>query len=227
MKPTSGTARSTRQFCYQQPHHGGRLAGGRRRQHFRRLVIGCLASTAALGLAFMVVKGFEYKEDIDKHLVPGAQFALHGNGRPVVLRILLARHRRACHPPHHRHRPGDPAGAAGLPQEASARQNPGDRGHGIILAPRRYHLDISLSPDLPAGTGLMSAESSEPRHDGREALAPERPDLGRAVAVALAQPRAGLCAHGPVHADGRYCDRVRQSRLLSSCCSWNWRHRRR
>lgn len=49
-------------------------------QHFRRLVLGCLASTAALGLTFMVVKGFEYKEDIDKHLVPGAEFALHESG---------------------------------------------------------------------------------------------------------------------------------------------------
>jgi cytochrome c oxidase subunit 3 len=49
-------------------------------RHFRRLVIGCLASTAALGLAFLVVKGFEYKEDIDKHLVPGAHFALHEVG---------------------------------------------------------------------------------------------------------------------------------------------------
>lgn len=48
--------------------------------HFRRLVIVCLALTAALGLAFLVVKGFEYKEDIDKHLLPGAQFALKETG---------------------------------------------------------------------------------------------------------------------------------------------------
>lgn len=48
--------------------------------HFRRLVLWCLASTAALGLVFVVVKGFEYKEDIDKHLVPGAGFALHETG---------------------------------------------------------------------------------------------------------------------------------------------------
>jgi len=48
--------------------------------HSRRLVISCLASTAALGLGFLVVKAFEYKEDIDKHLVPGAQFALHEVG---------------------------------------------------------------------------------------------------------------------------------------------------
>jgi cytochrome c oxidase subunit 3 len=49
-------------------------------RHFRRLVISCLTATAALGLAFLVVKGFEYKEDIAKHLVPGAQFALKETG---------------------------------------------------------------------------------------------------------------------------------------------------
>jgi cytochrome c oxidase subunit 3 len=48
--------------------------------HFRRLVISCLASTAALGLTFLVVKAFEYKEDIDKHLMPGPLFAVHEAG---------------------------------------------------------------------------------------------------------------------------------------------------
>lgn len=43
---------------------------------FRRLILWCLLATAALGLAFLVVKGFEYKEDIEKHLVPDAHFAL-------------------------------------------------------------------------------------------------------------------------------------------------------
>ena len=49
-------------------------------RHFQRLVISCLTATAALGIAFLIVKGFEYKEDIDKHLVPGAQFALKETG---------------------------------------------------------------------------------------------------------------------------------------------------
>lgn len=43
----------------------------------RRLVIGCLAATAALGLLFGALKGFEYAEDIRKNLVPGPGFALH------------------------------------------------------------------------------------------------------------------------------------------------------
>lgn len=43
---------------------------------FRRLTLWCLAATAALGLAFLVVKGFEYREDFEKSLIPGAHFAL-------------------------------------------------------------------------------------------------------------------------------------------------------
>jgi cytochrome c oxidase subunit 3 len=49
-------------------------------RHSRRLVISCLTATAILGVAFLVVKGFEYKEDIEKHLVPGLQFAMHETG---------------------------------------------------------------------------------------------------------------------------------------------------
>lgn len=45
-------------------------------QGFRRLIVACLVATALLGVAFLVVKGFEYREDIEKHLVPGAGFAL-------------------------------------------------------------------------------------------------------------------------------------------------------
>lgn len=43
---------------------------------FRTLILGCLAGTVALGLSFLVVKGFEYKEDIEKHLWPGAHFGM-------------------------------------------------------------------------------------------------------------------------------------------------------
>lgn len=44
--------------------------------HRTRSTLPCLAVTAALGLAFLVLKGFEYAEDIRHHLVPGAGFAL-------------------------------------------------------------------------------------------------------------------------------------------------------
>jgi cytochrome c oxidase subunit III len=42
----------------------------------RRLTLYCLAATVALGLLFLVLKGFEYAEDIEKYLVPGSHFAL-------------------------------------------------------------------------------------------------------------------------------------------------------
>jgi cytochrome c oxidase subunit 3 len=42
----------------------------------RRMALWCLAATLALGAAFLVVKGLEYREDIVKHLLPGPDFAL-------------------------------------------------------------------------------------------------------------------------------------------------------
>lgn len=42
----------------------------------RRATIVCLMVTLALGLAFLLVKGLEYKDDLDKGLFPGAGFPL-------------------------------------------------------------------------------------------------------------------------------------------------------
>lgn len=46
------------------------------RDGLRRLTLICLTATLLLGLAFLMVKGLEYREDIEKRLVPGAHFAL-------------------------------------------------------------------------------------------------------------------------------------------------------
>jgi cytochrome c oxidase subunit 3 len=43
----------------------------------RRLALVCLTLTAILGLAFLVVKGFEYRDDLAKGLFPGPHFPLH------------------------------------------------------------------------------------------------------------------------------------------------------
>lgn len=43
----------------------------------RRMTLWCLAVTAALGVAFLVIKGFEYHSDLDKGLWPGPNFPLH------------------------------------------------------------------------------------------------------------------------------------------------------
>ena len=42
----------------------------------RRLALWCLAATVLLGSAFLVVKGFEYAEDLKKGLLPGWKFTL-------------------------------------------------------------------------------------------------------------------------------------------------------
>ena len=90
----------------------------------RRAALACLAITAALGLAFVVIKGLEYGDDLDKHLWPGNDFrlkdlpaaqlffalywvmtgvhAIHlaiGIGLTVVLAVSLARHRLALRSP--------------------------------------------------------------------------------------------------------------------------------
>lgn len=53
-------------------------AASRASEHpeLRRLTLWCLVATVLLGLAFLVVKGMEYREDIREHLVPGAGFKL-------------------------------------------------------------------------------------------------------------------------------------------------------
>jgi cytochrome c oxidase subunit III len=42
----------------------------------KRRTVRLLALTAALGLAFLAVKGFEYAEDLRRHLLPGPDFAM-------------------------------------------------------------------------------------------------------------------------------------------------------
>src|SRR5207237_1449651 len=41
----------------------------------RRLLAWLLAATAALGLVFLALKGIEYSQEYDEHLVPGLNFA--------------------------------------------------------------------------------------------------------------------------------------------------------
>lgn len=51
----------------------------------RRLLVLCLLLTAALGLAFLAVKGLEYAEDLKKGLLPGPNFALE----PAATRLFF------------------------------------------------------------------------------------------------------------------------------------------
>lgn len=44
--------------------------------NMRDLTLVCLAITAALGFAFLICKGLEYREDLKEHLFPGPHFPL-------------------------------------------------------------------------------------------------------------------------------------------------------
>ncbi|MFO1039652.1 MAG: cytochrome c oxidase subunit 3 family protein [Geminicoccaceae bacterium] len=52
------------------------LAARTAKAGYRRLAMWSLALTITLGFAFLIVKGFEYSEDIQKSLIPGADFKL-------------------------------------------------------------------------------------------------------------------------------------------------------
>ncbi len=56
------------------------LAGGFARARMPVLARRCLLVTVALGVAFLIVKGLEYHDDIAKHLVPGPDFAIPDPG---------------------------------------------------------------------------------------------------------------------------------------------------
>lgn len=58
------------------------LAAHAARQQRRRQVMVLLPVTAAMGLGFLVVKGFEYASEIREHLLPGVDFALRGADAP-------------------------------------------------------------------------------------------------------------------------------------------------
>ena len=49
----------------------------------RNLAARLLASTACLGVAFLVIKGFEYRDDLKHHLYPSLNFALGDNAAQI------------------------------------------------------------------------------------------------------------------------------------------------
>ena len=52
----------------------------------RRTATLCLAATAALGIAFLIIKGFEYRDDLEQHLLPGQDFRL----KPAAAQIFFS-----------------------------------------------------------------------------------------------------------------------------------------
>lgn len=59
-------------------------------QGHRRLLTALLAMTIAFGLLFMVLKGVEYSEEYEEHLVPGLNFVSHSvHARTIELFYFL------------------------------------------------------------------------------------------------------------------------------------------
>ena len=52
------------------------MAGRAARAGFQRIAWWLLVGTLALGTLFLILKGFEYAEDIRKHLIPGPDFPI-------------------------------------------------------------------------------------------------------------------------------------------------------
>lgn len=59
------------------------VAGRAARADFGRLAWRLLVVTFLLGLTFLVLKGFEYREDIHKHLLPGSGFPIAQPGAQI------------------------------------------------------------------------------------------------------------------------------------------------
>jgi cytochrome c oxidase subunit III len=63
------------------------VAGRAVRDRIYRLAYRLLVATFLMGAMFLVLKGFEYREDIGKHLVPGPGISLSEAGRNCSFRI--------------------------------------------------------------------------------------------------------------------------------------------
>jgi cytochrome c oxidase subunit 3 len=59
------------------------VAGRAGRAGFGNMAIRLLLVTIALGFLFLILKGFEYREDIEKNLLPGSDFALAQAGAEI------------------------------------------------------------------------------------------------------------------------------------------------
>ena len=125
----------------------------------RRLAIICLAATAALGLAFLTIKGFEYREDIQHHLLPGADFAIAAPGAELFFSIYWVM--TGVHGIHlsSRSRPGR-APRCGDRAARTAAVQPGNPGDSPLLAPRGRHLDYPLPAPL-SRRSIVSLERAD------------------------------------------------------------------
>ena len=120
------------------------------KERMKPVVLTGLGLTAALGLGFLGLKGYEYATDVSEQLVPGwPGFPLEPPETQNLLLLLLDHDRSSRRAPDHRDRGGlelFPLGPVRSVRVASQRQPAGARP---LLAPDRRDLDLPLSPPLP------------------------------------------------------------------------------
>ena len=121
-----------------------------------------LGLTAALGMAFLVVKGFEHRKDVRDHLIPGTvAFPLE----PPQTQILFSFHRllTGVHAVHLTVGTGAVARRPARRRRRSPRLGAeGDTARdGALLAPDRRGVDRALPTPLPPGPRMSAGAGRE------------------------------------------------------------------
>ena len=130
----------------------------------RELTLFCLAVTAALGVAFLVCKGLEYRDDLKEHLFPGPHFPLSPPATQMFWGFYWIM--TGIHAVHLSAGIGSCFGRVHVIQAAhhsGARLDHGRRGD--LLALRRFGLARALFPALSGGPP-MSDPAIRPHSGG-------------------------------------------------------------
>ena len=124
----------------------------------RKVLVGYLVVTVLLGMTFLVIKGFEYREKFEKHHVPGPTFkftdTFDDNGKQIPVNpkeaelfFSLYFAMTGMHALHMIIGCGlfSMLACSGLERTLLARLLHAHRKRGPVLALGRYHLDLSVS----------------------------------------------------------------------------------
>ena len=124
------------------------------RMGWQRWMVRCLVATAALGAAFLLLKGYEYYRDYEEMMTPFPRPALCPRRRPGLAAVhqpLLHHHRPARAAPDHRRRHRAGHGVAGEQRGVLATALQPDRDPRPLLALHRPDLDHRVPGALRGG----------------------------------------------------------------------------
>ena len=146
----------------------------------RKVLVGYLVVTVLLGMTFLVIKGFEYREKFEKHHVPGPTFkftdTFDDNGKQIPVNpkeaelfFSLYFAMTGMHALHMIIGCGlfSVSGCPRMERALHARLLHAHRKRGLVLAPGRYHLDLFVPVVVPDQPALVTedAQRNELRTD--------------------------------------------------------------